>query len=141
MENNNIVDILKNISVQDLGEGRRMVKHTNGSYIICNSATKQIEQRGFVNPNPEYQLQKASEQRTNNIDNSFALEMYGLVNMITGRSDIYDNVAAYPSSHQRQYLKASEQQQRSGNNNKRSNAVELYELVQFIGGGNNINGW
>jgi hypothetical protein len=80
-----------------------------------------------------------SEQRTN-VDNSYGLEMYGLVNKITGRSDIYDNIqtmAAYPSSHQRQYLKASEQ--RSNNNNR--NAVELYELVQFIGGGNNVNGW
>ena len=69
--------------------------------------------------------------------------MYGLVNKITGRSDIYDNIetmttAPYP--HQRQYLKASEQQQRSNNNNR--NAIEMYEMIQSLfGGGNNINGW
>ncbi len=123
-----------------------MVKHTNGSYIICNG--NQIEQRGFVNPDPpaatqyqqqQHQLQKATIQR----NNSNALEMYGLVNKITGRSDIYDNIetmttAAYP--HQGQYLKASEQQQRSNNNNR--NAIEMYEMIQSLfGGGNNINGW
>jgi hypothetical protein len=143
MENNNIVDLLRNVSVKDIGEGRKMIAHTNGAYIICNSSG-QMEQRGFINnnPNPEHQYQKASYQQQQNrtIDNSFALEMYGLVNLCTGKTSTFDDIqtmAAYPSH---RYQMASEQRSNNNYNNNR-NAIELYELVQFIGGGNNINGW
>jgi hypothetical protein len=123
------------------GNGRKIVQHTNGSYIICNSATNQIEQRGVINPNPDpyaeyqhHQLQKGSEQNRRS-NNSYALEMYGLVNKITGREDIYDNIqtmAAYPQYHR--YQMASEQQQQQNSSRRANNAaaLEFYHLVQRI---------
>jgi hypothetical protein len=142
--NNNIADLLRNVSVQYLGEGRKIVQHTKtGSYIICNSKNE-VERTGVINnnPNPEIQHQKATVQR-NYIDNNNALELYGLVNLITGKTSTYDDIqnnmmaAAYPSHHR--YQMASQRSNNNYNNNR--NAVELYELVQFIGGGNNVNGW
>jgi hypothetical protein len=147
IDRDNMTDLLKNISITELDPYRKMVKNIKtGEYVICDNSTNEVESKGVINPNPpnpEYQHQKGSEQQSNNIvDNSFALEMYGLVNLCSGKTSIYDEVqtmtTAYPHPHQRQYLKASQQQQRSNNNR---NAIELYELVQFIGGGKNINDW
>jgi hypothetical protein len=107
----------------------------NGSFIICNTQTNEVEKKGFVNNDTEYQ--RASEQQQRSRSYNIALKMYGLVHRSVGNKDRHNNIQNMieedegPETQElkqavayHQYQIASEQQQRSDDN--RSNAEKMY---------------